>query len=345
MIGVPVALFSVPSAADASGVAVRGGRSCRLLAFDDELSSPPHAATRSAARRDCGEDAHPVPGDLHVSPHSVGGQAVADGGFAEVAGTQQVAPAAQVLRRRLRARAVRGSARRRGRRPRARARRAARRTAPPRAEVLGHAAQDRQQALDDHGREPEAHLVDEQHARGATPARARRRASAARRPRARPALRSRHLLQLGQELEQLRRAACCPWSRPAAGARATVMPKNSDRPSGTSDDAAARELVRRHAGRCPRRRARRCRAMHGSRPGDRRQRRGLAGAVGPEQRDDLARRRRGGEVAHDGRAVVAGVERPRRRSSSGMRLLAVAAEVGGDARPRRCGSAPACRAR
>src|SRR4051812_29501619 len=44
VIGLPVALFSVPSAEDASGVAV----AVALLAFDDESSSPPHAETRRA---------------------------------------------------------------------------------------------------------------------------------------------------------------------------------------------------------------------------------------------------------------------------------------------------------
>src|SRR4051812_48961675 len=45
VIGLPVALFSLPSAAEASGVAVADESS--LLAFGDE-SSPPHAATRRA---------------------------------------------------------------------------------------------------------------------------------------------------------------------------------------------------------------------------------------------------------------------------------------------------------
>src|SRR3954449_3838936 len=47
VIGLPVALFSVPSAADASGVDVAAADESSLLAFDDE-SSPPHAAKARA---------------------------------------------------------------------------------------------------------------------------------------------------------------------------------------------------------------------------------------------------------------------------------------------------------
>src|SRR4051812_49318120 len=44
VIGLPLVLFSLPSAADESGVAAAAD----LLAFDDDESSPPHAATRRA---------------------------------------------------------------------------------------------------------------------------------------------------------------------------------------------------------------------------------------------------------------------------------------------------------
>src|SRR3954454_13031239 len=51
VIGLPVALFSVPSAADASGVEVAAADESLFDAFDDE-SSPPQAATKSAHAAD-----------------------------------------------------------------------------------------------------------------------------------------------------------------------------------------------------------------------------------------------------------------------------------------------------
>src|SRR4051795_4280184 len=50
-VGLPVALFSVPSAADASGVEVAAADESLFDAFDDE-SSPPQAATKSAHAAD-----------------------------------------------------------------------------------------------------------------------------------------------------------------------------------------------------------------------------------------------------------------------------------------------------
>ena len=91
--------------------AERGGRVGRRLlaaderalpAVDDELSSPPQPATSSAHAAIAASDAHPVPGDLHASLLFVGRSGGRrDGGFAEVAGPQQVAPAAQVRGRAL----------------------------------------------------------------------------------------------------------------------------------------------------------------------------------------------------------------------------------------------------
>src|SRR4051794_14931881 len=120
--GEPVALFSVPSAAAMSGVAVAGAADSLLLAESERLSPEPHPASSAAAPRHAVQYVQV----LIVLLMWWSRRRRRDSWNAG-------ARAARAVRwRRLRARAVRGGAHMRGRRPRARGTRAARRTAPPR---------------------------------------------------------------------------------------------------------------------------------------------------------------------------------------------------------------------
>src|SRR6185436_5890207 len=176
LIGVPVALFSVPNAADASGVAVAADE-LSLLAFDDELSSPPHAETRrahaaSAARMPIQCLVTFMSLLIRLTVRRSPGRRLRRDSWNAAGHAGRAGPSP-----RLRARAVRGSARRRDRRPRGRARRVARRTGPLRPALpprgAGSAAGARRSRAPARGssRPPAARAAP-------TPARARRRASA-----------------------------------------------------------------------------------------------------------------------------------------------------------------------
>src|SRR3954471_9698246 len=292
-IGSPLACFVAPSAADASAVAV-------LLALfeDDGLSLPPHPATSTLATAAA---IHSLVTFTGLS--WVGGSC--DSGVAEVAGTEEVGPAAQLGRRPFehepsvaehvravgdleRERHVLLDEQHRG------------------AELGGDAAQDGKQPLDDHWREPEAHLVDQQHARRADQ-RAPDREHLLLAARQHAGLAVKALAQLRQQVQQLRvpRIALRRREREVLAHRHA----EEQRPAlGHERDAAARKPMGGDAGEVL--------AVQGDAPldarqqaGDRGQRRRLARAVWPEQRDDLAGRDPEREVAHDRDAVVAGTQR------------------------------------
>src|SRR4051794_33735834 len=94
VIGAPVALLSVPSAAAASGVAALGALVLCLVAVDDG-SSPPQPASRPTAAR------HAAQVLVVLMTFSSVGSGGRHGGFTQVAGAQQVTPAAQVRGRAL----------------------------------------------------------------------------------------------------------------------------------------------------------------------------------------------------------------------------------------------------
>ena len=199
------------------------------------------------------------------------------------------------------------------------------------AQLLGDAAQDRQQPLDDHGREPEAHLVDQQQPRRAAQRARRRRASAARRPTARRPC-GPGTCAARAALEELSRPRRSPRAEPEV--LATVRPKNSAAALGHERDAAARELCGGDAGQ----------VLAGERdaPADAAaaaRRSWPASSSCPRRWGRAARppRRRPpwSEIAHDRHAVVAGRGPRARAGRSGIAPPPSrrAAEVGGD-RPR-----------
>src|SRR4051794_31346517 len=300
-IGSPLAFLGVPSAAEASGVDVL--EADLSLPDDEELSLPQPAAKAPISATATMLVAHFLVTFMSLLMVWLSG--ARHGGFAQVAGSQEVAPPTQVLGRALEHEpAVAEHVRPVGHLERERDVLLHEQHAG--AEVLRHAAQDREQPLDDHRREPEAHLVDQEHARRAHQ-RAANREHLLLAAGQHPGLAVEALVQLRQQLDQLvaAKAALRLGELEVLADRHAI----EQRPAlGDERDAAARELVGGDALDAllvePHRAADR-----GEQAGDRRQRRRLAGAVGAEQSDDLAGAHLEREVAHDRRTGVAGIER------------------------------------
>ena len=163
-----------------------------------------------------------------------------------------------------------------------------------------------QQALDDHRREAEAELVEQQQPRA---------------PAERPRDREHLLLAAGQQPrppaaagratrgnERTPRPSRAPRAAPSSRkCSAHRQPVEDPPPLGHVNDAPADARGRRDAGEVAP--SSRTRAAHRlDQPRDRSQRRRLAGAVGPDQRHDLAGSHRQRQVAHHGRAVIPGAQ-------------------------------------
>ena len=192
------------------------------------------------------------------------------------------------------------------------------RTVSPRSRIARERLED---DVDDRRREPERRLVEQQHVGRARRARGRSRAAAAGRPRARRPCRRRKSCDDREELVDRSR---CPSSTPSR-----LAPPGEAEPEVLLDgelgeDAAAlgherdaraarRSRARARGASCP------CEqdlaAARRHEPHDRVQRRRLAGAVRPDQADDLAASTSSDEVAHGGDAAVGDVERRRAPAS------------------------------
>ena len=271
------------------------------------------------------------------------GHAVADGGFAEVAGAQQVAPAAQLgggaLEHEPAVAEHVGAVGDLERELRRAARRTARRRRAPRRRGAGSAAAARRSRARARGSSRR------RAARAGAPTSARPTASiCCSPPDSTPALRSRHLRSSGS-------SSSSSASRRRLPLRLGELQVLADGQAEEQRAALGHERRRRGARACGRgcrrvsspssatRAAERAAAGRRSWTASSSCRRRWARAARPPRR----RRRGGRELAHDRRRRcsrrTSSVDREQRRGQASARLVRVAAEVGGDRPSRRCGSA------